>query len=263
MSRPRSLILVASLVLVTVVVMVSIPRRPDTDLDAESTTSLPITTLPSEVSSTAPPIAAPVPVSTTIPTSTSSSAASPIFKSAVSTVTAADLFASWSQGCPLSPGQLSLVTVSHWGYDGQVADGQIVIATELVPEVVEIFRNLFDARFPVERMEPVEVFGGDDNASMAANNTSGFNCRLVTGGNSYSEHSYGRAIDVNPLVNPYVKGTTVLPVGGEPYVDRTIGAPGMIVAGDVVVDAFAAHGWIWGGNWTSLKDYQHFSTTGK
>jgi hypothetical protein len=98
---------------------------------------------------------------------------------------------------------------------------------------------------------------------MSANNTSAFNCRTVTGGDSYSEHSYGRAIDINPLVNPYVKGSTVLPPEGSQYADRSLDAPGMIHSGDEVVTAFAARGWVWGGTWSSLKDYQHFSTTGR
>ena len=109
----------------------------------------------------------------------------------------------------------------------------------------------------------VEAFGGSDDASMAANNTSAFNCRKATGGTSWSEHSYGRAIDVNPVQNPYVKGSLVLPQSGSAYVDRSRTIPGMIRAGDAVVRAFAAQGWAWGGTWTSLKDYQHFSTTGR
>jgi hypothetical protein len=153
--------------------------------------------------------------------------------------------------------------MSHWNYAGTVSHGKVVVAAGLANQVVDIFRDLYDARFPIERMELVDKYNGDDGQSMAANNTSAFNCRLVTGGSSYSEHSYGRAIDINPLVNPYVKGSTVLPPAGSAYVDRSLDAPGMIHANDEVVQAFAARGWIWGGTWSSLKDYQHFSTTGK
>lgn len=153
--------------------------------------------------------------------------------------------------------------MSHWNYAGSVSTGKLVVAAGLANQVVDIFRDLYDARFPIERMELVDKYNGDDDQSMAANNTSAFNCRLVTGGSSYSEHSYGRAIDVNPLVNPYVKGSTVLPPAGSAYVDRSLDAPGMIHANDEVVQAFASRGWIWGGTWSSLKDYQHFSTTGK
>jgi hypothetical protein len=153
--------------------------------------------------------------------------------------------------------------MSHWGYDGKVRNGKLVVAAVRAGAVTEVFQTLYEERFPIERMEMVEEYGGDDNASMAANNTSAFNCRPVTGGSSYSEHSYGHAIDINPLVNPYVKGSTVLPPGGVPYVDRSKDAAGMIHAGDEVVTAFNRIGWVWGGTWTSLKDYQHFSATGK
>jgi hypothetical protein len=112
-------------------------------------------------------------------------------------------------------------------------------------------------------MEPVDVFEGDDEASMSANNTSAFNCRPVTGGARWSDHSYGVAIDINPVVNPYVRRDTVAPPEGAPYVDRDADVPGMIHEGDVVVDTFADHGWIWGGTWSFPKDYQHFSTTGR
>ena len=137
------------------------------------------------------------------------------------------------------------------------------MASELAEDVVDIMHDLFDVSFLIERMEPIDVYDGDDGRSMAANNSSAFNCRPVTGGSTWSEHSYGRAIDLNPLVNPYVVGTTVLPPEGEAYADRTLDAPGMIHDGDAVVDAFAARGWKWGGYWDSPTDYQHFSTTGR
>ena len=153
--------------------------------------------------------------------------------------------------------------VSHIGYDGEVHTGRLIVAGEVASDIVEIMSRLFEAGFPIERMEPVDVYDGDDDLSMAANNTSAFNCRAVTGGSSWSEHSYGSAIDVNPLVNPYVIGATVLPPEGATYADRNLEAQGMIHAGDVVVEAFAAYGWVWGGTWSSPKDYQHFSTSGR
>jgi hypothetical protein len=105
----------------------------------------------------------------------------------------------------------------------------------------------------------VDRFGADDNASMAADNTSAFNCRPITGATTgFSVHSYGRAIDVNTLENPYVKGTTVQPPAGRAFTNRANLRPGMIRHGDRVWRAFTAHGFIWGGDWTSLKDYQHF-----
>jgi hypothetical protein len=147
--------------------------------------------------------------------------------------------------------------------DGKAHTGRLVVAADVVDDMIGIMADLFEARFPIERIEPVDVYDGNDNRSMAANNTSAFNCRPVTGGSSWSEHSYGRAIDVNPLLNPYVRGGTVLPPQGQRYADRSLDEPGMIHAGDVVVEAFSARGWVWGGTWSSPKDYQHFSTTGR
>jgi hypothetical protein len=193
---------------------------------------------------------------------TTTTAPAPAFQSAISTVTAADLHASWRPGCPLGVEELRAMDLSFWGYDGRARTGRLIVAADLAEQVVAIMHDLYDARFPIERMEPVDAYGGDDDQSMAANNTSAFNCRSITGGSAWSEHSYGRAIDINPLVNPYVRGSTVLPPGGAPYTDRSLDAPGMIHAGDEVVDAFAAQGWKWGGYWSSPKDYQHFSSTG-
>ena len=184
------------------------------------------------------------------------------FSASIKTVTAADLYASWRPGCPVPVSQLRAIDVTHFGDDGGVRVGRLIVAADLAQGMVAIFRDLYDARFPIQRMQPIDVYGGDDMRSIKANNTSAFNCRAVTGGTGWSEHAYGRAIDVNPFVNPYVKGSTVLPPEAAPYTDRTRTDAGMIHAGDAVVDAFAARGWSWGGYWSSLKDYQHFSTTG-
>jgi hypothetical protein len=177
-------------------------------------------------------------------------------------VTADELHASWRPECPVDIDELRAVDVSFWGYDGTARTGRLIVAAGLAEQMVAIMHDLYDARFPIERMEVVDEYGGDDDLSMAANNTSAYNCRAITGGSSWSEHSYGRAIDINPLVNPYVRGSTVLPPEGVIYADRSLDAPGMIHGGDVVVEAFAARGWEWGGNWSPSKDYQHFSTTG-
>ncbi|MEE6296079.1 FG-GAP repeat domain-containing protein [Georgenia wangjunii] len=122
----------------------------------------------------------------------------PPFRATVTTVSAADLHASWRPGCPVAPAHLRAIDVTHWGYDGSVRTGRLVIAAHLTASVEAVMRDLYAARFPIARMAPVEAFGGDDDASMAANNTSAFNCRAVTGGAAWSEHAYGRAIDVNP-----------------------------------------------------------------
>ena len=114
-------------------------------------------------------------------------------------------------------------------------------------------------------MELVSDYGGDDEKSMAANNTSGFNCRTVAGTDRWSQHSFGAAIDLNPVQNPYVTGAGVSPTAGEPYAragDRRAAVQGLITADSVVVRAFRDAGWEWGGDWSSPKDYQHFSAAG-
>ncbi len=224
-----------------------------------ATGSTPATTAASSTTTTTPTTT----TTTAQPPTTTSASAQPGFAHRVSHVTEDDLLASWHQGCPVDVADLRAVDISHWGFDGEVHTGRLIVATKVANDVVEIMHDLFDASFPIERMEPVDVYDGNDDRSMAANNTSAFNCRLVTGGASWSEHSYGRAIDVNPLVNPYVVGSRVLPPEGEVYADRSQDAPGMIHGGDAVVDAFAARGWKWGGYWDSPIDYQHFSTTGR
>jgi hypothetical protein len=113
-------------------------------------------------------------------------------------------------------------------------------------------------------MQLVDVYSGDDDRSMAANNTSAFNCRKVAGTSKWSEHAYGRAIDVNPVQNPYVtRSGKVSPATGKRWANRAQGLPGMIHSGDKTVKAFAAIGWKWGGTWRGARDYQHFSSTGK
>jgi hypothetical protein len=187
----------------------------------------------------------------------------PPFSASTTSVSAADLYASWRPGCPVPVDQLRAIDVTHLGTDGAVHTGRLIVAADRAQAMVDILSELYAARFPIARMEPIDVYGGDDDRSISANNTSAFNCRLATGGTTWSEHAYGRAIDINPFVNPYVRGTTVLPPEAAPYANRSRTDPGTIHAGDVVVEAFAARGWQWGGYWSSLKDYQHFSTTGR
>jgi D-alanyl-D-alanine carboxypeptidase len=171
---------------------------------------------------------------------------------------------SWHPGCPVPLEDLRLVSPRYWGFDGEVHTGELVVNEGVARDVVRVFGVLFRERFPIRRMVLVDEYEGDDDRSMAANNTSAFNCRAVTGGSAYSEHSYGWAIDINPVQNPYTTGAgTVLPPEGAAFLDRRREARGMIHEGDEVVRAFAAVGWQWGGSWSSIKDYQHFSATGK
>ena len=185
----------------------------------------------------------------------------PRFVGTISTVTKADLAYSYRPSCPVRPSELRRLTVSYWGFDVKRRVGAIVVRATAARPVLSVFRKLYAARFPIRRLRLVEAYKGSDDASMAADNTSGFNCRFVSGTRRWSQHAYGLAIDVNPVENPYVDGGRVSPPAGRRYLDRSRRRPGMVVPGGVVVRAFAAIGWSWGGRW-SPPDYQHFSATG-
>jgi hypothetical protein len=171
---------------------------------------------------------------------------------------------SWHRGCPVHHSKLRLLEVSHWGFDGEVHRGRLIVHGGHDRAILGVMQRLFERRYPIRRMELIDRYGADDRRSMAADNTSAFNCRFVAGTNRWSMHAYGKAIDINPMENPYVSGSHVSPPDGEPFVDRSRNAEGMIHAGDAVVRAFAgAAGWRWGGAWPgSTKDYQHFSSNG-
>jgi len=167
--------------------------------------------------------------------------------------------ATWHEGCPISPEELRLLSLSYWSFGGAPRQGSLLVNRAVADELREIFRELFQHGFLIEKMQPVEDFGGSDDRSMDANNTSAFNCRDVTGQKGkFSNHSWGRAVDINPLTNPYVKGERVLPAAGRAYLDRTVAYPGGILADSFAVKLFGRHGWTWGGSWLDRKDYQHF-----
>ena len=174
----------------------------------------------------------------------------------------ARLASSWRAGCPVPLADLRYLTLTYRGFDGADHTGELVVAASVADAVLATFKELYQDGYPIASMRLVDDFGGDDDASMAANNTSAFNCRPITGGGGFSEHSFGTAIDVNPVQNPYVSGSTVLPAAGRPFVDRPL-VPGVIHDGDPVVQAFAAHGMRWGGDWRGPIDYQHFSVSGR
>jgi D-alanyl-D-alanine carboxypeptidase-like protein len=188
----------------------------------------------------------------------------PPFHVAATAVTASQLGASWHEGCPVGPSRLRLLHVSFVGFDGRAHTGAIVVHRDVAGDVTTVFRQLYAARFPIHRMEPIARFGGSDPRSMAADNTSGFNCRyaVAAGPRRWSVHAYGQAIDVNTVENPYVEGGRVRPRAGSAYLDRSRYRRGMAVADGVLVRAFASVGWLWGGRWTGTPDYQHFSSTG-
>jgi hypothetical protein len=187
------------------------------------------------------------------------------FAAKVEHVTGADLRFSWRAGCPVGPSGLRRIRLGYWGFDGAPHTGQIIVNAAVTGAVTGVFRKLYAERFPIRRMQPVDVYRGSDDRSMAADNTSGFNCRyaVAPGPRSWSVHAYGEAIDVNPVENPYIEGGKVRPPAGAAFTDRTGVRPGMAVRGGALVQAFAHAGWSWGGRWTASPDYQHFSANGR
>ena len=170
---------------------------------------------------------------------------------------------SWRRGCPVALRDLRLLTLSHWSFDGRALTGRLIVHRDVARDMVQVFRDLYAARVPIRRMVPVDAYGGSDFRSIEGDNTSAFNCRFVDGTTRWSNHAYGRAIDVNPIENPYVSAGSTSHRASRPYVDRTKRRPGMAYEGGALVRAFDRIGWGWGGRWTSVKDYQHFSETGR
>lgn len=170
----------------------------------------------------------------------------------------------WRRGCPVGLGSLRAIRATHVGFDGDAHDGVLVVHRAHAASALRVLRRLYEQRFPIRRMRPIERYGGSDHRSIEADNTSAFNCRKVTGGTGWSEHAYGRAIDLNPIENPYIhRDGTTSHRASEPYLARDDVRPGMAVEGSAVVAAFGAQGWKWGGRWRAPVDTQHFSTTGR
>lgn len=164
---------------------------------------------------------------------------------------------------------LVLLSVPHWNFNGEAKLGQLIVHKSIGTDVLDIFTRLYtDKSYAVDRMELIDVFGGDDRASMTVNNTSAYNCRVVAGTTRLSSHARGLAIDINPLINPYVWSKGTSPPGGAKWDtpnERTAASaqPGIILKSSTITKAFLAKGWGWGGNWKTTKDYQHFSADGK
>ena len=164
----------------------------------------------------------------------------------------------WRPGCPVKLGALRRVTLSFWGFGGRSRRGALVVHRDVVGSTVGIFRRLYRSRIAIRRMVPIERYRGSDFRSIAADNTSAFNCRFIEGTRRWSLHAYGRAIDINPLENPYVRNGRTSHPRSRPYVRRRPYRKGMAISGGALVGAFRTAGWSWGGNWRSVKDYQHF-----
>ncbi len=150
--------------------------------------------------------------------------------------------------------KLDLVSLKYYGFDGKLHQGQIIVNKEIANDIVEIFKVIEEAKFPVEKVVPIVEYKWSDEKSMNDNNTSSFNYRFISGSRILSMHANGLAIDINPKQNPYVKNGTSIPAGSEYKLQNM----GTIEPDSKIVKAFKERGWTWGGDWKSLKDYQHF-----
>ncbi|MBQ9142268.1 MAG: M15 family metallopeptidase [Lachnospiraceae bacterium] len=157
---------------------------------------------------------------------------------------------------------LFYVHILHYNFEGEVTEGEIICNSAIAADLLEIFYELYLNEYQLEKVTLIENYGGDDELSMADNNTSCFNYRVVSGSKKLSQHAYGLAIDINPFYNPYVTypngGVNIAPAGSEAYADRTASFPYKIDENDLCYKLFKEHGFTWGGDWNSSKDYQHF-----
>ena len=170
---------------------------------------------------------------------------------------------SYKTNCTVPKEELRYLKVLHYNLKGEICLGELVCNKAISNDLIEIFQALYKARYPIERMVLIDEYNAEDNRSMEANNSSCFNFRLVPGTRKLSNHSKGLAIDINPLYNPYVKtnknGKIIIsPKKGKKYADRKQSFPYKIDKNDLCYKEFIKHGFIWGGAWKSLKDYQHF-----
>lgn len=153
---------------------------------------------------------------------------------------------------------LKFINVTYYDFDGQRQYGELIAHEKIAKDLLEIFEILYDAKYPIYSIDLIDTYNGDDEASMAANNSHAFNFRTIAGSNYLSNHAYGLAIDINPLNNPYIKNNFITPEGSDTFLDRSNYQQGMILKDDICYEAFVSRGWQWGGDWVSLKDYQHF-----
>ena len=169
---------------------------------------------------------------------------------------------SFKDDCTVPREDLRYLHVLHKNIDGDVLEGEMVVNKYIAEDVLEILKELYEADYPIERMVLIDEYDADDEASMEDNNSSSFNFRLISHTNRVSKHGLGMAVDINTLYNPYTKvadGKRIIePITGEPYLDRDASFPYKIEKGDLCYKLFTEHGFVWGGDWTNRKDYQHF-----
>ena len=171
---------------------------------------------------------------------------------------------SYRAGCPAPLSSLKFVTLKYIGFDGKEHTGELIVNKSVTKDIVSIFKSLYDAKYPIRKMHLVSNYGGSDFASIEADNTSAFNCRPVDGTNKWSKHSYGKAIDINPIENPFVtRSGHTSHKASRKFVRRAKASNSsayraLMLRNDYIVKIFKQHGWRWGGDFNSYKDYQHF-----
>ncbi|MDR0879391.1 MAG: M15 family metallopeptidase [Clostridioides sp.] len=153
--------------------------------------------------------------------------------------------------------QLSYLKLTYFGFDAKPHNGEMIVNKEISDEVINIFKDLYKAKYPIEKMKLIDEYGGDDEASMNDNNTSAFCYRAVEGSDTLSKHALGLAVDINPLQNPHVKDGVAHPATANEYIARSVEKKGMVKKYDLCYRAFVERNWTWGGFWKN-PDYQHF-----
>jgi len=172
---------------------------------------------------------------------------------------------SWRKGCPVPLENLRYLRITHLNFKGKDVMGEIIVHKDISHEVTEIFETLYEVAYPVYKMKLVSDYKGNDWQSIESGNTSAFNCRNATGSKKWSKHSYGKAIDINPIENPYIaRSGRISHKASLKYRKRvhkkdTYADKAVLVKGDKAIQLFKKYGWIWGGDWSGVKDYQHFS----
>ena len=171
----------------------------------------------------------------------------------------------WEKGCPVPLENLRYLRIKHIDFNGKDQMGEMIVHKEVSEEVTKIFQALYDANYPINKMRLVSDYKGSDWESIEADNTSAFNCRKATGSKKFSKHSYGKAIDINPIENPYIfKSGKSSHTASAPFLKRkrtgnSASQKAMLLPNDKATKIFRKYGWKWGGDWSGVKDYQHFS----
>ncbi len=173
---------------------------------------------------------------------------------------------SYRSDCTVPLSDLRYVHVLHWNFDGKESEGEIICSSKIAEKLVRIFRKLYSSHYEIEKIRLIDEYGADDEASMRDNNSSCFNFRFISHTKKISMHGAGLAVDINPLYNPYFKkvgGKNVIePLTGAFYIDRAQNFPHKIDEDDLCCRLFLSEGFEWGGNWSGVKDWQHFEFSG-